>query len=49
LPWVIYFALPVSVAPLVILLPGVVLLGVAVRISAATFKKYLRAGAMSPG
>jgi integrating conjugative element membrane protein (TIGR03747 family) len=41
LPWVIYLALPVSVAPLVILLPGAVLLGVAVCISAATFKKYI--------
>jgi integrating conjugative element membrane protein (TIGR03747 family) len=41
LPWVIYLALPVSVAPLMILLPGAAALGVAMGISAATFKKYL--------
>jgi integrating conjugative element membrane protein (TIGR03747 family) len=40
-PWVIYLALPVSVTPLFILLPGAVLLGIAVCIAAATFKKYL--------
>jgi len=38
LPWVTYLALPVSVNPL---LPSAVLLGVAVCIAAATFKKYL--------
>src|SRR5690606_38435204 len=41
LPWVTYLALPVSVNPLLILLPSAVLLGVAVCIAAATFKKYL--------
>ncbi len=41
LPWVIYLALPVSVHPLLILLPSASMLGVAVCISAATFKKYL--------
>jgi len=41
LPWVTYLALPVSVNPLLILLPGAALLGVAVCIAAATFKKYL--------
>jgi integrating conjugative element membrane protein (TIGR03747 family) len=41
LPWVIYLALPVSVNPLLILLPGAALLGAAVCVSAATFKKYL--------
>jgi integrating conjugative element membrane protein (TIGR03747 family) len=41
LPWVIYLALPVSVHPLLILLPSAALLGVAVCIAAATFKKYL--------
>jgi hypothetical protein len=40
-PWVTYLALPVSVNPLLILLPGAALLGVAVCIAAATFKKYL--------
>lgn len=41
LPWVTYLALPVSVHPLLILLPGAALLGVAVDIASATFKKYL--------
>lgn len=41
LPWVIYLALPVSLHPLLILLPSAALLGVAVCIAAATFKKYL--------
>lgn len=41
LPWVTYLALPVSVHPLLILLPSAALLGLAVAISAATFKKYL--------
>ncbi|MCK9987907.1 MAG: hypothetical protein AzoDbin1_04379 [Azoarcus sp.] len=41
LPWVTYLALPVSVNPLMIVLPSAVLVGVAVCIAAATFKKYL--------
>jgi len=41
LPWVIYLALPVSVHPLLILLPGAALLGLAVNITASSFKKYL--------
>ncbi|GHU04878.1 hypothetical protein FACS1894158_06150 [Betaproteobacteria bacterium] len=41
LPWVTYLALPVSVPPLFILLPGAVVLGGVVCLSAATFKKYL--------
>jgi integrating conjugative element membrane protein (TIGR03747 family) len=41
LPWVTYLALPVSVHPLLILLPGAVLLGLAVDIAAGSFKKYL--------
>lgn len=41
LPWVTYLALPFSLHPLLILLPGAVLLGLAVGIAAATFKKYL--------
>jgi integrating conjugative element membrane protein (TIGR03747 family) len=40
-PWVMYLALPVSVPPLLILLPGAALLGLAVCVTAATFKKYL--------
>ncbi|MDH1440377.1 TIGR03747 family integrating conjugative element membrane protein [Pseudomonas sp. GD03721] len=40
-PWVIYLSLPFSLHPLLILLPGAVLLGTAVAITAATFKKYL--------
>ena len=41
LPWVVYLALPVSVHPLLVLLPSAVLLGTVVDIAAGTFKKYL--------
>lgn len=41
LPWVIYLALPVSVSPLLILLPSALLLGIAVDLTAGSFKKYL--------
>jgi len=41
LPWVTYLALPVSVHPLLILLPSAALLGIAVDIASASFKKYL--------
>ena len=41
LPWVIYLALPVSVDPLLILLPSAVLLGMAVDVTAGSFKKHL--------
>ena len=41
LPWTLYLALPVSVHPLAVLLPGAALLGGAVNVAAATFKKYL--------
>ncbi|KHN52880.1 membrane protein [Dickeya fangzhongdai] len=41
LPWVIYLAMPVSVHPLLILLPSASLLGLAVCLTASSFKKYL--------
>jgi integrating conjugative element membrane protein (TIGR03747 family) len=41
LPWVIYLALPVSLNPLWILLPGAAALGTATCVAAATFKKYI--------
>lgn len=41
LPWIIYLTLPVSVNPLLVLLPSAALLGLAVNITAASFKKYL--------
>lgn len=41
LPWITYLALPISVHPLWVLLPSAALLGIAVGITAATFKKYL--------
>ena len=41
LPWVIYLALPVSIGPILILLPSAMLLGLAMCIAASTFKKYL--------
>jgi len=40
-PWVIYLALPVSLSPVLILLPCAVALGLAVSITAGSFKKYL--------
>lgn len=41
LPWVVYLALPVSVTPVLILLPAAALLAVVADISAASFKKHL--------
>ena len=41
LPWGLYLALPVSISPLLILLPAAVLLGVAVSVATGSFKKYL--------
>jgi integrating conjugative element membrane protein (TIGR03747 family) len=41
LPWIAYLALPISVSPLLILLPSAVLLGAAIDIAAGSFKKYL--------
>ncbi|MBN0364558.1 TIGR03747 family integrating conjugative element membrane protein, partial [Pseudomonas aeruginosa] len=41
LPWATYLALPISVHPLVILLPSAALLWMAVSLTAGSFKKYL--------
>ncbi|UQS88716.1 TIGR03747 family integrating conjugative element membrane protein [Pseudomonas chlororaphis subsp. piscium] len=41
LPCVVYLALPISVHPLLILLPCALLLGLAMNIAAGSFKKYL--------
>jgi integrating conjugative element membrane protein (TIGR03747 family) len=41
LPWGIYLSFPISIHPLWILLPSAALLSVAIRVTAATFKKYL--------
>lgn len=41
LPWVLYLAMPVSAHPLLILLPSAALLGLAVALTASSFKKYL--------
>jgi len=41
LPWVTYLTLPISVSPILVLLPSAVLLGVVVNIAAGSFKKYL--------
>ncbi|MBT2375324.1 TIGR03747 family integrating conjugative element membrane protein [Pseudomonas fluorescens] len=41
LPWVVYLALPISVAPVLILLPAACLLGLTVNLTTATFKKHL--------
>ncbi|SDG71999.1 integrating conjugative element membrane protein, PFL_4697 family [Pseudomonas benzenivorans] len=40
-PWTVYLAIPISISPLLILLPCAALLGVSVCITAATFKKYI--------
>ncbi|MBS9759803.1 TIGR03747 family integrating conjugative element membrane protein [Pseudomonas mosselii] len=40
-PWTLYLALPVSISPMLVLLPCAALLGVSVSITAASFKKYL--------
>lgn len=40
-PWTVYLAIPISISPLLILLPCAVLLGVSVNITVSTFKKYL--------
>ncbi len=41
LPCMLYLSLPVSVHPLLVLLPSSALLGVAVNLTAGSFKKYL--------
>ncbi|HAF2412761.1 TPA: TIGR03747 family integrating conjugative element membrane protein [Salmonella enterica] len=41
LPWVTYLSLPVSIHPLLILLPCALLLGLAMNITAGSFKKHL--------
>ncbi|QRI92950.1 TIGR03747 family integrating conjugative element membrane protein [Delftia lacustris] len=40
-PWVVYLAMPWSVHPTLVLLPGAVLLGVVLSITVSSFKKYL--------
>ncbi|WP_397458621.1 TIGR03747 family integrating conjugative element membrane protein [Pseudomonas asplenii] len=40
-PWIIYPALPISVNPLLILLPGAIALGLIASIAVGSFKKYL--------
>ena len=41
LPWVTYLALPISVHALVILVPSAALWGIAVSLTAGSFKKYI--------
>lgn len=41
LPWSLYLALPVSVSPLLVLLPCAALLALAVNLTTASFKKDL--------
>lgn len=40
-PWIIYLALPVSLSPVLVLLPCAAALGVVVSITVGSFKKYL--------
>ncbi|CAJ9260325.1 integrating conjugative element membrane protein, PFL_4697 family [Burkholderia pseudomallei] len=41
LPWIAYLALPISMNPLLVLLPFAVLLGLSVDVTIGSFKKYL--------
>jgi integrating conjugative element membrane protein (TIGR03747 family) len=41
LPWMVYLAMPISVNPLMVLMPSAILLGLAMNIAAGSFKKYL--------
>jgi len=41
LPWTLYLAIPISLSPLLVLMPCAVLLGLSISITASTFKKYL--------
>jgi len=40
-PWIIYLAVPITVHPVLILIPCALALGIAVLVTTATFKKYL--------
>lgn len=40
-PWLIYLSLPISISPLLILLPCAVMLAISVSVTAGSFKKYL--------
>jgi integrating conjugative element membrane protein (TIGR03747 family) len=40
-PWTFYLALPISISPMLVLLPCAAALGVAVSITTGSFKKYL--------
>ena len=40
-PWILYLSLPFSLNPMAVFLPCAMILGVAMAITAATFKKYL--------
>lgn len=41
IPWTVYLAIPISISPLLVLLPCAALLGLSVCITASSFKKYL--------
>lgn len=40
-PWIIYLSLPVPLNPMALFLPSAIMLGLAMTITAATFKKHL--------
>lgn len=40
-PWTVYLSIPISISPLLALLPSAVLLGISVSITVSSFKKYL--------
>ncbi|WP_434677053.1 DUF4400 domain-containing protein [Pseudomonas sp. R1-18] len=40
-PWVVYQEVPVSVSPMLVLLPCTVVLGLLMNVTVGSFKKYL--------
>lgn len=40
-PWILYLSLPISISPILVLLPCAALLGVVVSVTVGSFKKYL--------
>lgn len=40
-PWVLYLSLPISISPILVLLPCAATLGIAVSVTVGSFKKYL--------
>ncbi|TKJ76459.1 TIGR03747 family integrating conjugative element membrane protein [Pseudomonas sp. CFBP13509] len=41
LPWVVYLSLPISVNPILMVIPAATILGATISVTASSFKKYL--------